>query len=83
MKKGTNVRTRSSKTYTDSRGYSRFKNSRKLVHRSVAELKLGRKLKIGEIVHHKNRDKQDNSFANLSILPNQKKHWQIHKKDGM
>ena len=73
---------RTSKTYTDSRGYRRFKNSGKPVHRWAAEKKLGRELKSGEVVHHKNRDKQDNSYRNLSVLPSQKRHYEIHKKDG-
>ena len=82
MKKRRTSRTSSKRTYTDSNGYSRFKDSGKTVHRSVAELKLGRKLKSGEVVHHKNRNKQDNSYKNLAVLPSQKRHWEIHKKDG-
>ncbi|MDR2097797.1 MAG: HNH endonuclease, partial [Spirochaetaceae bacterium] len=52
----------SNTTYIDNNGYARFKDNGELVHRSVAEMKLGRSLKKGEVVHHKNRDKQDNSF---------------------
>ena len=83
MKKRANSRSRSSRTYIDSKGYSRFKDSGKYVHRSVAEIKLGRKLKTGEVVHHKNLDKQDNSYNNLSVLPNQKTHYRIHKQEGI
>jgi hypothetical protein len=37
-------------------------------HRAVAEAKLGRKLKAGEVIDHKNEDKADNSPENLQAL---------------
>ena len=82
MQRKSNSPSRRSKTYTDNKGYSRFKDSKTPVHRSVAEMKLGRKLKPGEVVHHKNRDKQDNSFGNLHVFKNQGEHWEAHKKDA-
>ena len=48
-------------TYIEKDGYKRYRNSNKLVHRYVAERKLGRKLRPGEVAHHKNRNKRDNS----------------------
>lgn len=36
-------------------------------HRRVAEAKLGRKLKPGEVVDHVNETKTDNSPANLAV----------------
>ena len=71
-----------SNTYIDSKGYKRFKDSNKLVHRSVAEQKLGRKLKPKEVVHHKDRDKTNNSFINLHVVPDQKAHNNAHKYDA-
>ena len=71
-----------SKTYTDSRGYKRFKGSKKLVHRYTAEKKLGRPLRPGEIVHHKDRNKQNNNSSNLWVFRNQKEHDRIHKLDA-
>ena len=62
------------KTYVGKSGYRRFKNSGKLVHRWVAEKKLGRKLKKREVVHHKNRNPLDNSPKNLKVYPNQSTH---------
>jgi len=73
---------RSSKTYVDNKGYPRFKDSGKLVHRSVAKMILGRPLNSSEVVHHKNRNKQDNSFGNLYVFSSQKEHWKAHKQDA-
>lgn len=70
------------KTYIDSKGYRRFKDSGKLLHRWVAEKKLGRKLKKGEVVHHENRDKLDNDPSNLWVFKNQAEHYRIHEEDG-
>jgi hypothetical protein len=44
------------------------------VHRLAAETALGRKLEAGEVVHHRNGNKQDNRPANLEILPSQAAH---------
>lgn len=57
--------------YIDTRGYKRYINSNKLVHRHVAEKYiLGRKLRTDEIVHHKNRNKLDNRVSNLQVTTN-------------
>ncbi len=72
----------SSKTYKDERGYSRFRDSNKPVHRWAASKKLGRSLRKGEVVHHKNRNKSDNSFANLWVFGSQKEHDRAHKIDA-
>lgn len=68
-------------TYKDKNGYKRYRDSDKLVHRNVAERKLGRKLRDGEVVHHRNRNKRDNRRSNLWVFPSQKKHYGTHKKD--
>jgi hypothetical protein len=62
------------------KGYKFFANSKKPVHRHVAERMLGRKLKPKEVVHHKNEDKEDNRRNNLKIFSSQKEHWEHHKK---
>ena len=67
--------------YIDQDGYKRYSDSNKLVHRHVAEMKLGRKLKAGEVVHHINRDKLDNRRSNLWVFKSQEQHKYIHKKD--
>lgn len=67
--------------YYDRNGYRRFSDSGTPVHRWVAEKKLGRPLRGGEVVHHQNRDKQDNNRGNLWVFKNQRQHWRTHKKD--
>jgi len=75
-------RAQSRKTYIDKNGYRRFKDSGTLLHRYAAEKKLDRPLKAGEVVHHKNRNKLDNSPSNLHIFSSQVEHWAAHKKDA-
>jgi len=72
---------RKSKVYEDKRGYLRFRNSGKPVHRWVLEKVFGHKLSPGTVVHHKNRDKTDNRRENLRALPNQKKHDAMHREN--
>jgi hypothetical protein len=69
-----------SKTYIDENGYRRFSDSNKLVHRYVVEKKIGRKLRQGEIVHHINRNKLDNSPENLEVFANQEEHEKHHRE---
>lgn len=52
-------------TYKDENGYERYKDSDLLVHRVVAEQKLGRPLEPWEVVHHKDRNKLNNDPRNL------------------
>jgi len=55
--------------YIDERGYARYKNTNKLVHRHVAEKYIvHRKLLPNEDVHHKNRNKLDNRIENLQVI---------------
>jgi hypothetical protein len=67
--------------YIDDDGYKRYCDSNKSVHRHVAEMKLGRKLRPGEVVHHINRNKLDNRRSNLWVFESQEKHHDIHKLD--
>ena len=62
----------------DKRGYKRFADSGKYVHRHVAERKLGRKIPKGWDVHHKNGIKTDNRRCNLEAMP-KGAHYKLHK----
>lgn len=60
----------------EGKGYIKY--HKRHLHRVLAEEKLGRKLKAGEIVHHKNRNKRDNRKQNLGVLPSQAMHARLH-----
>ncbi|HSW57882.1 MAG TPA: HNH endonuclease signature motif containing protein [Dehalococcoidales bacterium] len=64
-------------TYTDENGYLRYSDSNYLVHRRIKEKEIGRRLVKGEIVHHKNGNKQDNKPENLELLT-AKEHYKKH-----
>lgn len=51
-------------------------------HRLVMEQMLGRKLRPEEVVHHKDRNRSNNSPDNLQLLPNQAAHIKLHLKQG-
>jgi len=53
------------KSYKDKKGYRRWKDSKKLVHRSIAEKKIGGRIGWGRVVHHVDGDKQNNRPSNL------------------
>jgi len=54
------------------------------VHRVVATIKMRRRLRKGEVVHHINENKLDNRLNNLRVFKSQsahmKHHWKKKKK---
>lgn len=50
------------------------------LHRLIAEAKLGRYLKRGEVVHHKDENQSNNHWENLEIIT-QKEHATEHMKN--
>jgi hypothetical protein len=60
--------------------YPRFKSGA-LVHRHVAAKKLGRKLRPGEVVHHKDRNTRNFSPSNLQVFPSQAAHRRHHQRE--
>jgi len=58
------------KTYVTKKGYRRLKDTGTYVHRWVVE----RKLKTGEVVHHKDGNPLNNPPANLKVYRNQSTH---------
>lgn len=51
------------------------------IHRIVAEQKLGRELREGEVVHHIDRNKFNNSPENLMVFKSQAGHARWHKEN--
>ncbi len=66
-------------TYVDKKGYPRFKNSGKPVHRVVAENKIGRPLREHEVVHHKDGDKTNFRRENLRVT-SRSYHSKLHSR---
>jgi hypothetical protein len=51
-------------------------------HKLVAQKKLGRKLRKGEQVHHKDHNKQNNHPDNLEVAASLAHHRVMHRKEG-
>lgn len=49
-------------------------------HILVAEFVLGRRLRPGEEVHHKNHQRNDNRWANLRVCRTRREHAFLHRK---
>lgn len=77
-RKGGAVRAEQKKTASEGKAYTKTKGRH--THRRVAEKKLGRPLEKGEIVHHKDGDKLNNSPDNLEVMT-QSDHVREHIDD--
>lgn len=51
-------------------------------HRAIAEAMLGRPLRPGEVVHHRDGDKLNNDPLNLEVLPSQAEHTKTQRRDN-
>ena len=67
------------KTYIGKKGYPRYKGSKKLVHRAVARKKVGGKIGIGRVVHHKDGNKRNFRRSNLQVM-SRSSHSRLHSK---
>ena len=56
------------KFYYDEKDYPRDRKTNRLVHRTVAENKIGRSLKSHEVVHHNDGNKHNFRKENLSVM---------------
>ncbi|ASJ54216.1 hypothetical protein BP422_12060 [Brevibacillus formosus] len=50
------------------------------LHRIVAEIKLGRRLRPREVVHHNDENKRNASPVNLTVFGSQSEHATLHAK---
>lgn len=60
-------------------GYVKVSGTDAHEHRAVAVQVLGRLLELGEVVHHDDRNKQNNDPANLIVFASQGDHARHHK----
>jgi len=67
------------KWYKDKKGYPRFSDSGKLVHRWKAEKKEGRRLRSDEVVHHRDENKSNYRDGNLGVM-SRSYHSKLHQK---
>ena len=65
--------------FRDKKGYPRYSDTGELVHRKVAEKKIGRTLRPHEVVHHKDDNKGNFSRDNLRVT-SRSYHSKLHAK---
>jgi hypothetical protein len=66
-------------TYKDKKGYPRWKDSGRLVHRDVASNMLGGPIGKGRVVHHKDGNKSNFRKSNLTVM-SRKEHSSLHAR---
>ncbi len=67
------------RTYKDKKGYPRWKDSKRLVHRDVASKMIGGPIGKGKVVHHKDGDKSNFRKSNLTVM-SRSAHSALHSK---
>ena len=65
--------------FRDKKGHPRSRRTGRLVHRIVAENKVGRPLRKHEVVHHKDGDKSNFRKKNLRVT-SRSHHSTIHQR---
>jgi hypothetical protein len=66
-------------TYKDKKGYPRWSDTGKLVHRAVAANMIGGPIGKGRLVHHKNGNKSNFRKSNLIVM-SRKQHSSLHAR---
>ena len=67
------------RTYKDKKGYPRWKDTGRLVHRDVAKKMIGGPIGKGRVVHHKDGNKSNFRKSNLVVM-NRSAHSTLHAK---
>jgi hypothetical protein len=65
------------KFYYDKKGYPRWRDTNKLVHKTVAENMVGGKIYSGRVVHHKDENKKNFRKSNLIVM-SRSSHSKLH-----
>jgi len=67
------------KTFKDRKGYPRWKDSGRLVHRDVASNIVGGPIGRGRVVHHVDGDKSNFRTSNLRVM-SRSDHSSLHSR---
>jgi len=67
------------KSFKTKKGYRKWKDSGRYVHITQAEKKEGGRIGSGRVVHHKNRNRQDNRESNLQVM-SRPEHSRLHAR---
>jgi hypothetical protein len=65
--------------FKDKKGYPRWRDSGKLVHRTVASGMIGGTIGKGRVVHHRDGDKSNFRKSNLTVM-SRRDHSLLHAK---
>lgn len=65
--------------YIDRKGYPKWLDSGKLVHRTVASNMVGGPIGRGRVVHHKDGNRRNFRRSNLVVM-SRSEHWWLHNK---
>jgi len=68
--------------YYDRKGYPRWRNTNRLVHRTVVANEFGGKIPSGFVVHHKDENKSNFRKDNL-VLMTRSEHARLHLRERM
>jgi|GEM_PF-757295 len=68
--------------YYDKKGYPRWRNTNRLVHRTIAAKKFGGKIPPGLVVHHRDENRGNFRDGNL-VTMTRSEHARLHTRERM